>query len=122
WDRAGDQARDACRRAVADFATAAGADASPADLTAAHLAIHRAFVGLTESDRLVALAESLTNEIRLALASVDRIRRNTGDQVASHAHLLELLEAGDVAAAADELDRHLEHAEASMLAALDLGR
>jgi DNA-binding GntR family transcriptional regulator len=120
WREAGEPAREACRRALADFTAAAESQASPAELTAAHLSIHRAFVGLTESARLVAAAESLTAEIRLALARVDRIRRNAGDQVHSHWALLDLLDAGDTAAAATELVHHLEHAEASMLTALDL--
>lgn len=120
WADAPEEAREACRRALRDFAEAAESGASPAELTAAHLGIHRSFVGLTESSRLVALAETLTAEIRLALAKVDRIRRNAGDQVHSHRTLLDLLDAGDVDAAADELARHLEHAETSMLTALDL--
>ena len=120
WADASEEAREACRRALRDFAEAAESGASPAELTAAHLGIHRSFVGLTESSRLVALAETLTAEIRLALAKVDRIRRNAGDQVHSHRTLLDLLDAGDVDAAADELARHLEHAETSMLTALDL--
>lgn len=122
WDSASEESREACRQALRDFAAAAEAQASPAELTAAHLAIHRSFVGLTESSRLVALAESLTAEIRLALARVDRIRRNAGDQVHSHATLVELLDRGDVQAAANELARHLENAESSMLTALDLNR
>jgi DNA-binding GntR family transcriptional regulator len=120
WDEADDEARDACRGALRDFTEAAESGASPAELTAAHLSLHRAFVGLTGSPRLVALAESLTAEIRLALAKVDRIRRNAGDQVHSHRSLVDLLERGDLEVAAAELDRHLEHAETSMLAALDL--
>jgi DNA-binding GntR family transcriptional regulator len=121
WAAAGEEAREQCRQALREFTAAADAESSPAELTAAHLAIHRAFVGLTESTRLVALAESLTAEIRLALAKVDRIRRNKAEQVHSHAALLDLLERGDVDAAAAELDRHLAHAETSMLTALDLG-
>ena len=120
WADASEEAREACRRALRDFADVAESGASPAELTAAHLGIHRSFVGLTESGRLVALAETLTAEIRLALAKVDRIRRNAGDQVHSHRTLLDLLDAGEVDAAADELARHLEHAETSMLTALDL--
>jgi DNA-binding GntR family transcriptional regulator len=69
---------------------------------------------------LIALAESLTAEIRLALARVDRIRRNAGDQVHSHARLLDLLDRDDVDGAAEELARHLAHAESSMLTALEL--
>jgi DNA-binding GntR family transcriptional regulator len=120
WLTATDAAREACHTALRQFADAADSGASPAELTAAHLAVHRSFVALTGSTRLVALAESLTSEIRLALAKVDRIRRNAGDQVHSHRTLLDLLDAGDVDAAADELARHLEHAETSMLTALDL--
>ena len=64
-------------RRCADYAEAAGGRRQPApSSTAAHLAIHRSFVGLTGSTRLVAMAESLNAEIRLALAKVDRIRRN----------------------------------------------
>jgi DNA-binding GntR family transcriptional regulator len=120
WAEAAEPAREACRLALADFASAAATEASPAELTAAHLSIHRALVGLTESTRLLALAETLTAEIRLALAKVDRIRRNAGEQVHSHENLLGLLEAGDLDGAAAALADHLEHAEASMLTALDL--
>jgi DNA-binding GntR family transcriptional regulator len=120
WARAGEEAREACRQALRDFADAVQRGVSPAELTAAHLAIHRSFVGLTGSTRLVALAESLTSEIRLALARVDRVRLNPGDQVRSHADLVGLLTAGDVDGATHELEHHLARAEASMLAALHL--
>jgi DNA-binding GntR family transcriptional regulator len=120
WPHADEPARDAVRRALQDFAEVAAGGPSPTELTAAHLEIHRSFVALTGSARLVALAESLTSEIRLALARVDRIRQNARDQVHSHTSLVELLEAGEIEAAATELARHLEHAETSMLAALDL--
>lgn len=120
WAEASEEARDAVRRALADFDTAATTDATPSELTAAHLAIHRALAGLTESARLVALADALYAEIRLGLAKVDRIRRNAGQQVHSHRKLLDLLEAGDVEKAARELDDHLAHAETSMLGALHL--
>jgi DNA-binding GntR family transcriptional regulator len=51
---------------------------------------------------------------------VDRIRRNSREQVASHRALLDLLERGEVDEAAEELEEHLAHAETSMLTALDL--
>src|SRR5690606_12432870 len=120
WAEASDEARDAVRRALADFDTAATTDATPSELTAAHLAIHRALAGLTESARLVALADALYAELRRRLPKVDRIRRNAGQQVHSHRKLLDLLEAGDVEEAARELDEHLAHAETSMLGALHL--
>ena len=121
WGQAQEDAREACRAALATFGEVARSSPSPAELTAAHLAIHRSFVGLTESARLVALAETLTAEIRLALAKVDRIRRNAGAQVHSHETLLRLLDAGEIDAAVAELAQHLQDAEASMLTALQLG-
>lgn len=124
WGEASEEARDAVRRALAAFSQAAQSDAQatngPAKLTAAHLAIHRSFVGLLESPRLTALADALSAEVRLGLAKVDRIRRNASDQVASHHALLALLERGDVEAAADELEEHLRHAVTSMLTALHM--
>ncbi|CAN5662790.1 GntR family transcriptional regulator [soil metagenome] len=120
WVEADEEARAACRRAMSAFTAAAEQEAGPAELTAAHLAIHRSFVGLTGSNRLVALAETLTSEIRLALATVDRLQRDAGDQVHSHADLIGLLEAGDLDGAAHELEHHLVSAEQAMLAALDL--
>jgi DNA-binding GntR family transcriptional regulator len=120
WSEASEADRAGCRQALSEFEAAAASGASPAELTAAHLAIHRSFVALTGSARLVALAESLTSEIRLALAKVDRIRRNSRDQVHSHESLVDLLEAGDVDGAVAALERHLGDAETSMLTALDL--
>ncbi len=131
WAGAAEADREACRSALRDFAavarTVAGrATATPArpdaaaDLTAAHLSLHRAFVALTGSGRLVTLADSLSAEIRLALARVDRIRGNAGDQVHAHQHLVDLLDRGEVDRAVVELEGHLEDAERSMLTALDL--
>lgn len=118
WPQASEAARDAVRAALADFEQVAGTSASAAALTAAHLAIHAAIAGLTESPRLTAMAETLYTEIKLALASVDRIRRNAGEQVHSHAALVDLLEAGRTDEAAAELRHHLEHAEQAMLDSL----
>lgn len=117
WREAGEEEREACHQALTDFEEAARAGASAAELTAAHLAIHRALVGLTGSPRLAAWADALTSEIRLALARVDRIKRNSEDQVHSHRHLLDLLERDDVEGAAAEIEQHLANAERSMLEA-----
>lgn len=121
WAGASDEAREAVRRALVDFTTAAEAGASPAELTAAHLGIHRSLVGLSESPRLLAQADALAMEVRLGLAKVDRVRRNAREQVSSHRSLVNLLERGDIEAAAAELEHHLAHAEESMLTALGLG-
>jgi len=120
WRAASEEARNAVHRAVEDFQAVATSEATPSELTAAHLAIHRSLAGLTESPRLLALADALYAEIRLGLAKVDRIRRNAPEQVASHRTLLTLLETGDVERAARELEHHLAHAETSMLEALHL--
>ena len=122
WQHASEESRDTLRQALVDFTMAVQSNAGASELTAAHLAIHRAFVGLIESPRLMALAEGLSAEVRLGLAKVDRIRRNSHEQVTSHRALLNLLERGDVDAAAAELEHHLEHAETSMLEALHLPR
>ncbi|HET7388200.1 MAG TPA: GntR family transcriptional regulator [Nocardioidaceae bacterium] len=120
WPEASQAARDDVRRALEDFTAAAHDGASPAELTAAHLGVHKAFVGLNESSRLAAMAEAVTSEVRLGLAKVDRIRRNAAEQVVSHRALLTLLESGDVDAAERELEDHLRNAETSMLTALHL--
>ncbi len=124
WADASAEDREAVRRALADFTDIAGGveagTTTPAALTAAHLEVHRAFVGLTGSARLVALADALSSEVRLSLAKVDRIRRNAPEQVASHRHLLDLLERGEIGRAAAELEDHLAHAEDSMRQALHL--
>ncbi len=118
WPEATQAERDACRQALGRFEELAHAGCTPAEFTAAHLEIHRALAGLTGSPRLVAVAESLHAEVRLALAHVDRARRNAAEQVHSHSHLLDLLEQGEVDAAAAELEDHLAGAERSMLEAV----
>lgn len=122
WPDADEEARAAVRGALQAFAALvhgpgdATAPRSIPELTARHLAIHRALVALTGSPRLLAAADSLYAEIRLALANVDRIRRNAEEQVCSHTTLVDLLEAGDTEATLRELDEHLAGARASMLA------
>jgi len=77
-------------------------------------------VGLTGSPRLVSMAESIVAELRLALAQIDRVRRNARDQAGSHHHLLDLLEGGDIDAAVAELGEHLHGAEEAIIERLDL--
>ena len=115
WEDATEEQRDAVRSALSAFAELARGRPTNAEVNQAHLAIHRSFVGLTGSERLVAAADALSAEIRLALASVDRTRRNVREQLHSHGDLVEMLERGDTEAAAEELGHHLVHAEESML-------
>lgn len=118
WNDAAEPLRDEVRRALQAFSDLTDTDYSAAEFTAAHLDIHRALSALTGSARLVAVAESLHAEVRLALAHVDRARNNAVEQVHSHADLLALLEKSDLDAAADELADHLGGAETSMLEAV----
>lgn len=115
WHDASEEAREAVRTALAEFTRLAGTSATSQELTAAHLQIHQALTGLTESPRLIAMAESLYAEIRLALASVDRARKNVREQAHAHGDLLQLLERGDLAEAEAILAAHLAGAERSLV-------
>ena len=121
WPDADETLRDAVRTSLVRYTTAVRAGASYQELNERHLAFHVSLVGLTGSPRLVAMAESLMVELRLARAQVDRIRRNAHDQADSHTQLVMLLERGDVDGAAGFLVRHLEDAEVSIVQALGLG-
>lgn len=118
WSQAEEADRDAVRAALAEFTRLSHEQASSQELTAAHLAVHRALAGLAGSPRLLATADGLYSEIRLALAGVDRARRNAAEQAAAHTALVDLLEAGDVEAAQRALADHLDGAVGSMLAAV----
>ncbi len=85
-----------------------------AHATHAHLEFHNSLVALLGNHRLLASAHSLTADLRLGLASVERARRNTKDQVADHRRLLRLIRSGDEAAALAELERHLAAAKTSV--------
>ena len=118
WAGASESARDAVRTALVDYTAAVQDGASYQRLNEKHLSLHLSLVGLIESPRLVAMAETLYAELRLALAQIDRIRRNAHDQAGTHGRLLRLLERGDIDAAAQDIDQHLSEAEGAILAAL----
>jgi DNA-binding GntR family transcriptional regulator len=120
WPTAGEQARDGVRHALAAYEAAVADGASYQELNERHLDIHLSLVGLTESPRLVAMAEAVVAELRLALAQIDRVRRNARDQAGEHHRLLDLLEAGAIDAAAAELSDHLSGAEDAIIERLDL--
>ena len=121
WPRADEFLRGAVRQALADYTAAVADGASYQQLNELHLAIHSSLVGLLDSPRLVATAEALSAELRLALAQIDRTRHNAHDQAGSHNHLLRLLEEGEIEAAAAELEVHLADAEVAILEALGAG-
>lgn len=99
--------------ALATYSRAATAD-DHLEATHAHLEFHTSLVALLGNARLVASADTLTADLRLALASVERARRNARSQVADHRRLLTLMRSGDVEAAVAELEAHLGAAASSV--------
>ena len=120
WREAPDELRALVHSTLDDYISAIGANASYQELNGRHLAFHVSLVGLTGSPRLVAMQENLVVELKLALAQVDRIRRNAHDQADSHAALVRLLERDDIEAAYAFLVQHLADAEDEIIEALDL--
>jgi DNA-binding GntR family transcriptional regulator len=114
WPTAPPDARGAVGEVLDAYAGVASTGADPGPLAEAHLAFHRALVGLTGSSRLVATAAALHGELRLALAGVDRRRGNAAQQVAAHRELLEVIGGGDTEAAVATLRAHLTDAEDSV--------
>ena len=113
--RAGSAAADLSPVAAALTAYADAVRAGePAEATHAHLEFHTSLVALLGNGRLVAAADVLTADLRLALASVERARGNARTQVADHRRLLTLMRGGDEVAALAELERHLRAAAVSV--------
>lgn len=121
WSQTSVAGQHVLREAFDRYVALADDQADSVRLTAAHLDIHRALVGLTGSEHLLAAADAYSAEIRLGLAHLDRTRGNIADQVADHQRLVELLEAHLVDDALTELHRHLVTAEQSLLAATGHG-
>jgi DNA-binding GntR family transcriptional regulator len=119
WTNATDEARAAVGEALTAYTRAVRDGGSYQQLNERHLALHLALVALTGSPRLVSMAESLIAELKVALAQIDRVRRNAHDQAGSHTHLLEMLESNDIDAAVTELEQHLSGAEVAVREAID---
>lgn len=120
WREAGEPARDHVRTALRAYTDAVGAEGGYQELNALHLDFHVSLVGLTGSPRLVAMAGQLVTELRLALAQVERLRRNAHDEAGTHAALVALLDADEVDAAHEFLREHLVAAEVEIIEALGL--
>lgn len=123
WARATPEARQRVSTTLAAYTAAVRAEASYEELNERHLAFHVALVGLTGSSRLVQMAEALMDELKLALAQVDRINRNAHDQADGHEALVRLLEADRIDGpdgASAFLDRHIADAEVEIIEALGL--
>jgi DNA-binding GntR family transcriptional regulator len=120
WCDATDEQRAWVRESLDAYISAIDGDASYQELNERHLTFHVSLVHLTGSPRLVAMQENLVVELKLALAQVDRIRRNAHDQADSHAALVRLLERGELDAAYAFLVQHLADAQDEIIEALDL--
>lgn len=120
WDQATPAARRRVRETLEAYTSAVHADASYRELNERHLTFHVSLVELTASPRLVHMAQALVLELKLALAQVERIRRNAHDEADNHTALVLLLEGGDIPAAHAFLRQHLIDAEADILDALGL--
>ena len=120
WRGATAEQQGLVRSTLEAYIAAIDTDASYQELNERHLAFHVSLVGLTGSPRLVAMQENLVVELKLALAQVDRIRRNAHDQADSHAALVRLLEHDDTDAAYAFLVQHLADAQDEITEALGL--
>ncbi len=120
WLDASEEARDHVRTSLRTYTDAVRAEGTYQSLNALHLAFHVSLVGLAGSPRLVAMAENLVVELKLALAQVERIARNAHDQADSHVALVRLLEHDDVDGALAFLRAHLDDAEHEIIEALRL--
>lgn len=120
WREADEDQRDHVRTSLRRYTEAVRAEGTYQELNTLHLAFHVSLVGLAGSPRLVAMAENLVAELKLALAQVERIARNAHDQADTHVALVQLLEDGDVDAAMTFLQGHLQDAEDEIVGALGL--
>ena len=120
WREAEESQRELVRSTLNDYTSAVRQGGSYQELNERHLAFHVSLVGLTGSPRLVAMADNLVVELKLALAQVDRLRRNAHDQADTHSALVQLLETDDIDGAAAFLQQHLADAEVAIVEALGL--
>ncbi len=120
WPEATPEQRDLVRSTLEAYTSAVRQGASYQELNERHLAFHVSLVGLTGSARLVHMADNLMDELKLALAQVDRLRRNAHDQAETHTALVRLLEDDDIPGATAFLGQHLADAETGIIEALQL--
>lgn len=104
--------------AVHDAANACDAAADAGDLWAVvncDLAFHQALVALLGCERLTAAMRNSVAELRLALATVDRAHGGLPELIHQHRKIIRAGERGDLAAARELLEKHLDEAETLLL-------
>ncbi|MEJ7138466.1 GntR family transcriptional regulator [Amphibiibacter pelophylacis] len=84
----------------------------------ANMAFHKAIVELADSPRLNLLFERILAELRLAFGLLQSPELLHAPYVSMNQRILALYDAGDMAAAAQELDSYLSHSERVLLAHL----
>ncbi len=120
WPTADEARRARVHETLVSYTSAVRAGASYQELNERHLAFHVSLVELTGSPRLTQMAEGLMDELKLALAQVERIRRNAHDQADSHEGLVRLLDDGRIDEAYAFLRAHIDDAEVEIVGALEL--
>jgi DNA-binding GntR family transcriptional regulator len=100
-------------------ARAAAAEGDIPGMAGANQDFHRAIVDRAGSERLNSLMEQVLAEMRLVFHSMAANPAFHEPYVEDNAHIVELLEAGELAAAADFLAAYLDRAEAQLLAAVE---
>jgi DNA-binding GntR family transcriptional regulator len=115
--RYGDAAADgvAAVRAAVDEGRHAAADARWDEVASANQHFHRALVALAGSPRLDQQMALLLAEMRLVFHGMGGVREFHEPYLRRNAHICDLLEAGDRAAAADAVADYLHAAEKQLL-------
>lgn len=104
---------DALRAAVDEMAVAAEAG-DVADLVEAHASFHVALVATLGSRRLRRFFSSVQSELRLSLATVERMTGAMAETLADHRELLDQLVGGDPEACRAAVIDHLGHGAADV--------
>lgn len=104
--------------AIVRRARAAAAARDVPAMAGANQDFHRALVASAGSERLDALMDQVLAEMRLVFATMGSDPRFHAPYVEENAKILELLEAGEKAAAAEAMSEYLDRAERQLLATL----
>ncbi len=104
----------------ADIAAQASAGESLEESIRASHRFHMRLAHLTANDRIIRTLESLLDEVERLLRMLPHLVSvmTSDEEIGAHTRLVDALEAGDQAAAVQELDEHLQNVGHTLLAAL----